>query len=174
MKKYGSKITRHTSIIVPLVIIPSCVYVGDCGFFLTLRISSWNVAFSSGWQTCAFLKRRPVGLIKRSYLGFLRVNVSPTKQAFVIIRFHCLAALVLVNCLLFHNTWFRPSLHTEDTQTKNFVVRTEYILLRFPVRNTLKISSSAIGLTLGTGTSHLPAFSFLFCLTVLLRTYMQH
>ena len=39
-----------------------------------------------------------------------------------------------------------------------------------PVRITLNISSSATGLTLGIGTSHFPAFSLRFCLTVLLRT----
>nr|GMD13193.1 hypothetical protein Iba_scaffold40558CG0010 [Ipomoea batatas] len=42
-----------------------------------------------------------------------------------------------------------------------------------PVLITLNISSSATGLTLGRGTSHFPAFSFLFCFMVLLRTYKE-
>ena len=44
---------------------------------------------------------------------------------------------------------------------------------RFPLLITLNISSSATGFTLGIGTSHFPAFSFLFCLTVLLSTYVR-
>merc|ERR1712087_179305 len=43
-------------------------------------------------------------------------------------------------------------------------------LFLLPLRKTLKTSSSAMGRTLGKGTSHLPAFSLRFCLTVLLRT----
>jgi hypothetical protein len=42
--------------------------------------------------------------------------------------------------------------------------------MRLPLFITRKISSSAIGRTLGSGTSHLPAFSLRFCLIVLLRT----
>lgn len=36
-----------TSIMVPFVRTPSEVYIGDWGFFLTPRIGSWNVVFSS-------------------------------------------------------------------------------------------------------------------------------
>ena len=39
---------------VPLVMTPSEVYSGDCGFFLTPIRSSWKVAFSSGWVTDAW------------------------------------------------------------------------------------------------------------------------
>jgi hypothetical protein len=35
-----------------------------------------------------FLKRRAIGRINRSYFGGFRVNPSPTKVTFVIIRFH--------------------------------------------------------------------------------------
>mmetsp|Transcript_129209 Transcript_129209/g.313893 ORF Transcript_129209/g.313893 Transcript_129209/m.313893 type:complete len:211 (+) Transcript_129209:511-1143(+) len=52
-------------------------------------ISRWNVACSSGWVTCAFLKRRAIGRIKRSNFGGLRVKPSPTTVTFVTIRFHC-------------------------------------------------------------------------------------
>ena len=45
-------------------------------------------------------------------------------------------------------------------------------LFLFPLLRTLKTSSSAIGLTLGKGTSHLPAFSFRFCFTVFERTLL--
>lgn len=44
-----------TSMMVPLVKTPSWVYMGDCGFFLTLRSGSWTVTASSGWVTLAFL-----------------------------------------------------------------------------------------------------------------------
>mmetsp|Transcript_8306 Transcript_8306/g.16309 ORF Transcript_8306/g.16309 Transcript_8306/m.16309 type:complete len:200 (-) Transcript_8306:179-778(-) len=122
-----------TSITVPLVITPRLVYSGDCGFFLTPMISRWNVHLSSGCVTWAFLKRRPVGRIKRSYLGGFLVKPSPTYVTFVIIRFHA-------------------------------------FFFRTPVRITRNISASAMGRTFGTGTAHLPAFSFLFCFTVLERT----
>lgn len=36
-----------TSITVPFVMTPSCVYIGDCGFFLTPKICSWKVALRS-------------------------------------------------------------------------------------------------------------------------------
>ena len=36
-----------TSMTVPFVSTPSWVYIGDCGFFLTPRICSWNVALRS-------------------------------------------------------------------------------------------------------------------------------
>mmetsp|Transcript_1815 Transcript_1815/g.3305 ORF Transcript_1815/g.3305 Transcript_1815/m.3305 type:complete len:232 (-) Transcript_1815:192-887(-) len=80
-----------TSMTVPRVMTPSSVYMEDCGFFLTPMMSSWKVALSSGCVTCAFLKRRPIGLINRSYLGGFRVNPSPTKVTLVTIRFHSLA-----------------------------------------------------------------------------------
>ena len=37
-----------TSIIVPFVNTPSCVYIGFCGFFFTLIMGSWTVTRSSG------------------------------------------------------------------------------------------------------------------------------
>lgn len=64
------------------------MYKLDCGFFFTPMIFKWNVACNSGCVTCAFLKRIPVGRTKRSNFGGFRTNPSPTKVAFVIIRFH--------------------------------------------------------------------------------------
>mmetsp|Transcript_2674 Transcript_2674/g.6375 ORF Transcript_2674/g.6375 Transcript_2674/m.6375 type:complete len:240 (+) Transcript_2674:152-871(+) len=49
-------------------------------------------------------------------------------------------------------------------------MRFQALRLRLPVLTTLKISSSVIGRTAGSGTFHLPAFSLRFCLIVLLRT----
>ena len=46
-----------TSTIVPLVMTPNDVYMGELGFFFTPMIGRQNVAFSSGCVTCAFLKR---------------------------------------------------------------------------------------------------------------------
>lgn len=40
-----------TSMTVPFVRTPSWVYIGDCGFFFTPSIWSWNVAFRSAIQT---------------------------------------------------------------------------------------------------------------------------
>ena len=42
--------------------------------------------------------------------------------------------------------------------------------MRLPLFMTRNISSSAMGRTLGSGTSHLPAFSLRFCLMLLLST----
>jgi hypothetical protein len=78
---------------VPLVMTPMEVYMGPLGFFFTPMISRLKVHLSSGWVTCAFVKRNPIGRMKRSYLGGLRVNPGPTKVTFVTIRFHCLAAV---------------------------------------------------------------------------------
>ena len=118
-----------TSMIVPFVMTPRDVYIGEDGFFLTPTIGRQNVAFSSGWVTCAFLNRKAMGRTKRSYLGGFRVNPSPTKQTLVTIL-------------------FQP------------------FLLLFPVFITLNTSASDWARTLGRGTSHLPAFSFRFCLTM--------
>jgi hypothetical protein len=46
----------------------------------------------------------------------------------------------------------------------------QHFLFLFPDRITSNISASVIGLTFSTGTDHLPAFSFLFCLTILVKT----
>lgn len=48
-----------TSMTVPLVMTPSVVYSVEEGFFFTPRMGKQNVAFSSGWVTCAFLNLRP-------------------------------------------------------------------------------------------------------------------
>lgn len=136
-----------TSITVPLVMTPSCVYMGDWGFFLTPRICSWKVALRSanehgqqgllketlGYARCvtlAFLYRSAMGRTKRSILTGFRVKPSPTKVAFVTMRFHDL-------------------------------------LLLFPVFITLNISSSAMPRTLGRGTAYLAALSLRFCLMAL-------
>lgn len=70
---------------------PMEVYMGPLGFFLTPIISKLNVHLSSGCVICALVNRSPIGLIKRSYLGGLRVKPGPTNVTFVTIRFHCLA-----------------------------------------------------------------------------------
>merc|ERR1712159_900381 len=77
-----------TSMMVPLVKTPREEYMGPFGFFFTPKISSWNVALSSGWVTCALVKRKPLGRMKRSYFGGFLVKPGPTKVAFVIMRFH--------------------------------------------------------------------------------------
>uniref|UniRef100_A0A183JMP5 Band 7 protein n=1 Tax=Schistosoma curassoni TaxID=6186 RepID=A0A183JMP5_9TREM len=87
LKKYQMK--EHTSIIVPLVITPKVVYIGELGFFFTPIIGSWKVVLSSG-VTFAFFTRKPIGRIKRSNLGGFLVNVSPTKHILVTKRFHAL------------------------------------------------------------------------------------
>lgn len=46
-----------TSTIVPLVITPNDVYIGELGFFFTPMIGKQKVALSSGCVTCALLKR---------------------------------------------------------------------------------------------------------------------
>lgn len=63
-----------TSMIVPFVIMPNDVAVYPFGFFFKPTISKLNVAFNSGCVIWALFIRRPVGLMKRSYLGGLRVN----------------------------------------------------------------------------------------------------
>lgn len=50
---------RRTSITVPFVITPSCVYEVPLGFFLTPNMPRQKVHFSSGCVTCAFFMRRP-------------------------------------------------------------------------------------------------------------------
>src|ERR1700733_3551735 len=45
-----------TSMTVPFVITPSCVYIGDCGFFLTPRICNWKVAFRSAMTLFEYLE----------------------------------------------------------------------------------------------------------------------
>ena len=49
----------HTSMTVPLVMTPSCVYEAPLGFFFTPRMSRQKVHFSSGCVTCAFFMRSP-------------------------------------------------------------------------------------------------------------------
>lgn len=86
--------------------------------------------FSVGCVICAFLYLKPIGRMKRSNLGALRVKSGPTKVGFVTTRFHAFLAVF------------------------------------FPVLTTLNISSSAMPLTLGSGTLNLAAFSarlFLIC-----------
>jgi hypothetical protein len=143
-----------TSMIVPLVMTPSCyearrkrrdcvrkasaangrthgrltVYMGDWGFFLTERIGSWKVALRSGWVTLAFLYRSAIGLTNLSIFTGFRVKPSPTNVAFETIRFH-------------------------DFD------------FDFPDLSTLNISSSAIPRTLGRGTAYLAARSFRRSLT---------
>jgi hypothetical protein len=51
------------------------------------------------------------------------------------------------------------------------IMRFHDFFIRFPLRMTLNISSSATGRTLGKGTSHFPAFSFRFCFTVFDSTF---
>mmetsp|Transcript_10053 Transcript_10053/g.31276 ORF Transcript_10053/g.31276 Transcript_10053/m.31276 type:complete len:219 (+) Transcript_10053:408-1064(+) len=52
-------------------------------------------------------------------------------------------------------------------------MRFQAFFLRLPLRRILNISSSVMALTFGMGTAHLPAFSFLFCLIMLERTFVR-
>ena len=72
-----------TSNTVPFVITPKFVYSDEDGFFFTPKISRQKVVFNSGWVTCAFLKRRPVGRINLSYFGAFLVYESPTNVTFL-------------------------------------------------------------------------------------------
>lgn len=136
---------------VPFVITPSCVYIGDCGFFFTPMIDNWKVAFKSAIRsfqsaqsyyftdysrcvTFARLNRNAIGRTNLSIFTGLRVKPSPTKVAFVTIRFQAL-------------------------------------LLLFPVRITLNISSSAIPRTFGNGTAYFAALSLRFCLRAVLSAF---
>mmetsp|Transcript_6530 Transcript_6530/g.7509 ORF Transcript_6530/g.7509 Transcript_6530/m.7509 type:complete len:201 (-) Transcript_6530:230-832(-) len=56
------------------------------------------------------------------------------------------------------------------TKVAFVIIRFQELCFLFPDLKTLNISSSAIGRTFGRGTSHFPAFSLRFCLTVLLST----
>lgn len=85
--------SQNTSITVPLVMTPIEVYIGPLGFFLTPIISRLNVHFNSGCVMWALVKRNPIGLIKRSYFGGLRVKPGPTNVTLVTSRFHCLAVI---------------------------------------------------------------------------------
>ena len=84
------KSLTFTSIMVPFVNTPKFVYRLELGFFLTPKISNWNVVFNSGCVTFARFIRKPVGRIKRSYFGAFRVKLSPTKVHFVTTRFQAL------------------------------------------------------------------------------------
>ncbi|KAH3681935.1 hypothetical protein WICPIJ_007097 [Wickerhamomyces pijperi] len=75
---------------VPLVKTPICVYIGDCGFFLTERIGKKTVTPNSGWVTLAFFCLKAEGLMILSIFTGLLVNPSPTKVCFVIILFQAL------------------------------------------------------------------------------------
>jgi hypothetical protein len=67
-----------TSMIVPFVRNPNCVYIGFCGFFLTLMIGSCTVTPNSGCVTFAFLCRKPMGRMNGSYLTGRLVKSGPT------------------------------------------------------------------------------------------------
>lgn len=63
---------------VPLVITPSPVYIGELGFFLTPIIGRQNVAFSSGCVTCAFLNLNACNVVKLSVgFYFVLANMIP-------------------------------------------------------------------------------------------------
>mmetsp|Transcript_19661 Transcript_19661/g.39855 ORF Transcript_19661/g.39855 Transcript_19661/m.39855 type:complete len:299 (-) Transcript_19661:181-1077(-) len=94
------KSLTFTSMTVPFVTTPKLVYRALLGFFLTLRMSNWNVVLSSGCVTLAFFMRNPVGRMKRSYLGGLRVKFSPTKVHLVTTLFQALAFLLPVRITL--------------------------------------------------------------------------
>lgn len=65
------------------------------GFFLTPRMGNCTVTPSSGCVTFAFLYRRPMGRIKRSYLTGLRVKSGPTNVGLVIMRFQLFLCVFL-------------------------------------------------------------------------------
>lgn len=152
---------RLTSRTVPLVMTPNDVYNGELGFFLTPIIGNWNVAFNSGWVTCAFVNRNAlsdeiifkgkflrqtetgfaenftIGRMNRSYFGGFRVKPSPTKHGFVTKRFHAFSK---------KTNW-------------DYIFKKAQIddkLRRFPDWTTRKTSASLTALTCGMGTSHLP------------------
>lgn len=77
---------------VPFVTTPREVYIEPLGFFFIPIISRLKVHFKCGCVTCAFVKRKPVGRMKRSYFGGFLVNPGPTNVTLVSILFHCLAA----------------------------------------------------------------------------------
>lgn len=60
---------------------------------------------------------------------------------------------------------FSPTKHTL------LILLFQHLRFRFPERITSNISASVIGLTLSTGTSHLPAFYLRFCLTMFVKTF---
>lgn len=137
-----------TSITVPLVITPSEVYIGELGFFFTPMIGKLNVAFSSGCVTCAVLKRKAIGRMNRSNFGGFRVNPSPTKQAFVTNRFQ--------------DFFFRFPVWMALKRVQSDRIN----MLIYGKKTYLNTSTSETAFTLGIGTSHLPAFSFRFCLII--------
>mmetsp|Transcript_6764 Transcript_6764/g.21025 ORF Transcript_6764/g.21025 Transcript_6764/m.21025 type:complete len:207 (+) Transcript_6764:668-1288(+) len=61
-------------------------------------MSRLKVALRSGWVTWAFFMRRPVGLMKRSYLGGFLVKLSSTKVTLLTTRFHDLRLRLPVDC----------------------------------------------------------------------------
>lgn len=63
-----------TSMTVPLVKTPSCVYIGDWGFFLTPRIWSWNVALRSAVPSS--IKRHWTGEIGKRTMCHIRFLVA--------------------------------------------------------------------------------------------------
>ncbi len=56
---------KLTSMTVPFVITPSCVYEVPLGFFFTPRIPRQKVHLSSGWVTWAFFILSPAGASMR-------------------------------------------------------------------------------------------------------------
>ncbi|CAG2178265.1 unnamed protein product, partial [Oppiella nova] len=133
-----------TSMTVPFVMTPNDVYIGELGFFFTPIIGKLKVALNSGCVTCAVLNLRAIGRIKRSNLGGFRVKPSPTKHTFVTIRFqHFFLRLPVFMAL-------KETIigHVNDSQWTH------------RMGAYLKTSISDTALTLGMGTSHLPAFSF--------------
>ena len=101
-----------------LVITPRVVYNGDDGFFFTPSIGRQKVAFSPGYVTWAFLKRRPIGLMNLSYLGGFLVKPSPTKQTLVTVLFHALFFLFPV--WITFNTSVSPWARTLGRGTSHF------------------------------------------------------
>ena len=64
-----------------------------------------------------FLKRSPVGRMKRSYLGGLRVKPSPTNVTFVIILFHALATSITDIQVIKHKQNLKTTSHPFSFQS---------------------------------------------------------
>lgn len=116
-----------TSMMVPLVMTPSWVNMGDWGFFLTPIIGKQNVALSSGWVTWAFLNLNPMGRINLSYLGGFLVKSSPTYVTLVTILFHAFFLLLPVRRTL--KTSFSPTALTLGRGTVHFPYTHTHIII---------------------------------------------
>jgi len=88
------------------------------------------------------------------------------RPGWVTLAFFCRKAMGLINLSILGPFLVKSS----PTNVAFVTILFHPFLFVLPVLTTLNISSSAIPLTLGRGTANLPALSFRFCLSALLRT----